>query len=104
MAEPPKSFYPTWKLLRPEERKMFLSGYLHGWQDARKVTDIVLSHTAENPGTAVSSLEKVREIFGIANEPVETLLDRINSFYEDSENQDAPLSVAVSAAGERLTE
>lgn len=97
-ADSNSSFYPTWKLLKPSERKLFLSGYLHGWRDSKRVTEIVKAHIEANPDQAVASLEKIRNLYGTADLPVEALVERLTRFYSDPENHDAPLSVAVSSA------
>ncbi len=96
-ADTPKSFYPTWKLMKPAEKKRFLAGYIHGWQDAKRVTDILVDHVESQPDDAVKSLEKVRDIYGIADIPVDELLRRVTTFYSEIENHDAPLSVAMSS-------
>ncbi|MCB0331467.1 MAG: hypothetical protein KDD70_17470 [Bdellovibrionales bacterium] len=92
------SFYPTWKILKPTERKLFVSGYLQGWRDSRRVIEIVKMHIEENPDKAVASLEKIRKLYGTADLPVDGLIEQLTKFYSDPENQDAPLSVAVSAS------
>ena len=97
-AQTNTSFYPTWKLLKPSERKLFVSGYLHGWRDSRRVTEILKAHVEKNPDSAVASLEKIRELYSTADVPIEELVERLTVFYTDPENHDAPLSVAVSAS------
>ncbi|MCI5066179.1 hypothetical protein MRY87_10680 [bacterium] len=97
-AETNTSFYPTWKLLKSNERKLFVSGYLQGWRDSKRVTEILKSHVKENPENAVASLEKVSQLYSTADIPIETLVERITAFYSDPENHGAPLSVAVSAS------
>lgn len=97
-ADSNASFYPIWNLLKPEERKMFVSGYLHGWRDSKRVTEILLTHVADKPDSAVSSLEKVRDIYKVSEVPVEQLLSRLTEFYMDPANHNASLSVAISSS------
>lgn len=92
------SFLPTWKLLSSQEKQHFVSGYIQGWNDARKVTDIALEYIKTNPTRAVESLESIRKLYDMSHLTPENLVEHIDKFYEDPKNHSSSLSVAVTAA------
>ncbi|NBW40030.1 hypothetical protein EBR25_03395 [bacterium] len=97
-ADNETSFYPIWKLLRQNEKRVFLSGYQKGIQDSRKVIQILREHIETNPESALTSLDRINQLYETADVPVESLLQELTVFYSEPENHNAPLSVAFSAA------
>lgn len=99
---PEASFSPTWKLLRNEAKQQFISGYLFGWRDAKKVTDIAIEYVKENPANAVNGLEKVRGIYDMEGLAAESMVRELDKFFSESEGKDATLSQAVTAVRMRM--
>ncbi|MBN8548722.1 MAG: hypothetical protein J0M12_05365 [Deltaproteobacteria bacterium] len=103
MAEDEKaSFLPTWKLLNPQEKQQFMAGYLYGWRDAAKVTDIAISYIKENPQKAVEGLESVRALYDVSRFNSSAIAHEVDTFFQDSDNHDASLTAAISFAKARL--
>ncbi|MCO6429699.1 MAG: hypothetical protein J5J00_02480 [Deltaproteobacteria bacterium] len=92
------SFLPTWKLLNNQEKQQFISGYIRGWQDAQKVTEVATGFIKENPEKAVESLESINRLYDVSLLKPEPLVREIDRFYQESENRNASLSAAVTAA------
>src|SRR5262245_7133347 len=61
------SFLPIWKLLSPAEKQQFVAGYVQGWADAARVTDIAIDYVREHPQEAISGLEHIRALYRIQN-------------------------------------
>jgi len=101
-AGPEASFAPTWKLLRAEAKQQFVSGYLFGWRDAAKVTDLAIDYVKQNPAGAVSGLERVREIYDMEGLTSESVVRELDKFFSESEGKDATLSQAITAAKTRM--
>jgi hypothetical protein len=95
-------FYPTWKLLNASDKAQFMAGYLHGWADARNVTNIAIDFIKDNPGKAVNSLEDIRKLYDVSSLKPEALVEEVDSFYNKPGNKAASLSVAVTAAKQHL--
>lgn len=96
--EPPPAFYPTWKLLSFAEKQQFVAGYIYGWRDAARVTDVVISYVKDNPGKAIEGLEQVKGLYDLGDLKPAILAQAIDTFFEDPDNKSAGLSQAVSAA------
>lgn len=94
----PHPFYPTWKLLSPAEKQQFVAGYIQGWKDAERVTDVAISYVKENPGKAVDGLERIRSLYDLGDLRPALLASAIDEFYRDPDNLNGGLSQAVSAA------
>ena len=94
-------FVSTWRLLKHEQKDQFVAGYLHGWQDAAKVTDIAIQFVEENPEKAVEGLVKIKQLYKIKGVKAAELVKEIDDFYSDPANAGAPLSMAVTAARNR---
>jgi hypothetical protein len=92
------SFLPVWKLLTLNEKQQFISGYLQGWRDAALVTDIAINYVKKNPERAIASLEGIKVLYRLKNSSSSQIVEAIDEFYADPENQNAPLSRAVTAA------
>jgi len=99
---PEASFLPTWKLLRAEAKQQFISGYLFGWRDAKKVTDVAIDYVRENPANAVSGLERIRGIYDMEGLTAESVVRELDRYFSDSEGKDATLSQAVTAVRMRM--
>lgn len=95
-------FYPTWKLLSNEEKQHFIAGYLQGWSDARRVTDIAINYIKENPQKAVEGLEGIKKIYDLTALGPEAVVREVDSFYNEHSNQNASLSAAITAAKSTL--
>lgn len=96
------AFLPTWKLLNPQEKQQFMAGYLYGWRDASKVTDIALNYVRENPDKAVEGLESIRALYDVSKLNSGGVVREIDGFFQDSDNHDATLMAAISYAKARL--
>jgi len=92
------AFYPTWKLLSPAEKQQFVAGYIYGWRDAARVTDVVITYVKDNPGKAIEGLEQVKDLYDLGDLKPGILAQAIDAFFEDPDNKGAGLSQAVSAA------
>lgn len=99
---PEASFSPTWKLLRNEAKQQFISGYLFGWRDAKKVTEIAIEYVKENPGNAVNGLERVRGIYDMEGLTADSVVRELDKFFAESDGKDATLSQAVTAVRMRM--
>jgi hypothetical protein len=99
---PEASFSPTWKLLRNDAKQQFISGYLFGWRDAKKVTDIAIEYVKENPGNAVTGLERVRGIYDMEGLTAESVVRELDKFFTEWDGKDATLSQAVTAVRMRM--
>ncbi|MBX7145621.1 MAG: hypothetical protein K1X79_14310 [Oligoflexia bacterium] len=97
-----ESFLPIWKLLNNQEKQQFISGYLHGWQDAAKVTDIAIGYVRENPQKAVEGLQSIRSVYEVGDLRPADIAQQIERFFADSSNKDASLSKAISFARAQL--
>ena len=91
-------FQTTWKLLNRDQKEYFISGYIHGWQDAAKVTDIAIEFVEQNPEKAVEGLQRIKQLYKIRGFKTDELVKAIDEFYNDPTNSQAPLSMAVTAA------
>lgn len=96
------AFLPTWKLLNPQEKQQFMAGYLYGWRDAAKVTDIAISYVKENPQKAVEGLESIRALYDVSRFNSSAIAHEVDGFFQDSDNRDASLTAAISFAKSRL--
>jgi len=92
------SFLPTWKLLNSESKQQFISGYIQGWRDAQRVTEIATSYVKENPSKALDGLQKIQSLYDLGGIKPETMVKAIDAFYSSTENRRATLSQAVNAA------
>ena len=92
------SFFPVWRLLSSDEKRQFVAGYLKGWQDAATVTDIVITYIREHPENTIDGLQRIRQIYDLNNLKPDIAATAIDEFYANPENQNAALSVAVTAA------
>ena len=96
------SFSPTWRLLQGQEKQQFVAGYIQGWRDAAKVTDIAISYVRSNPDRAIEGLEGVRALYNLSGMKPAQLVQEIDAFYSDPENGASPLSAAITAARRRV--
>jgi hypothetical protein len=101
-AHPDTSFLPSWKLMNSQEKQHFIAGYVQGWRDAGKVTDITISYVRDNPGEALSGMEKMKSLYDLAGYKPELLVKAIDVFYLEPSNNRASLSSAVNAAKNAL--
>jgi len=95
-------FLATWKLLAPQQRIDFMAGYLQGWHDASRVIDIAIDFVRDNPNQAVTSLERLRALYDLSNLKPDQMVREIDRFYNEPENRDATLSLAVSNARNQI--
>jgi hypothetical protein len=92
------SFLPVWKLMTREQKQEFIAGYVWGWRDAAKVTEIAISYIKENPREAIEGLERVKALYDLSELKPGLLVEALDRFYANPENRNASLSRAVSAA------
>lgn len=96
------AFLPVWKLMSGQEKLQFIAGYIQGWKDAAKVTDIAIDYVKSNPTEAVDGLERIRRLYGLSGVRPSQIVDEVDDFYSDPDNMNSPLSVAVTAAKNRV--
>lgn len=96
------SFLPTWKLLRNEGKQQFIAGYLFGWRDAKKVTDIAIEYVKDNPSDALNGLERIRGLYDMEGLTSESVVRELDDYFSKSEGKDATLSQAITAVRTRL--
>ncbi len=92
------AFLPTWRLLANEQKQQFIAGYLQGFSDAAKLTNIAIGFIDENPGKARETLEQLQRIYDSSGLTPSEIVEYVDKFYSDPDNKAAGLSVAVSAA------
>jgi hypothetical protein len=95
---PGKAIYPVWRLLTRDQKMQFVAGYVQGWKDASKVTDIAIGFVRENPTEAVSGLERLKSLYDLSDVSPSLITTRLDTFFAKTENQSASLSYAISAA------
>lgn len=96
------SFLPTWKLLTTDQKQQFIAGYIQGWKDAARVTDIAIGYVRTNPERAIEGLEGIRQLYDLSGVKPIQLAHEIDAFYSDPENNGAALSKAITAARRRI--
>lgn len=96
-ADSETPFLPTWKHLNSEQKRQFIAGYVFGWNDARKVTDIAIEYIRSNPKKAVESLESIKSLYDLGEIDPATAALQLDNFFAEPENSGASLSVAISA-------
>jgi hypothetical protein len=97
------SFLPTWKLFRTNESKQqFVAGYLSGFRDAARVTDVAIAYAKEHPNDTVSGLERIKGIYAMEGLTAETMVRELDAFFAEPEGKEATLSQAIVAARRRL--
>jgi hypothetical protein len=101
-SAPEPSFSPTWKLLRNDAKQQFIAGYLFGWRDAKRVTEVAIEYVRENPSEAVRGLERIRGLYNMEGITAESMVRELDTFFSESEGKDATLSQAITAARMRL--
>ena len=93
-----QAIYPVWKLLTREQKMQFVAGYVQGWKDASKVTDIAIGFVRDNPNEAVSGLEKLKSLYDLSDVSPSLITTQLDGFFARTENQSASLSLAISTA------
>ena len=97
------SFLPMWKLFRTNESKQqFVAGYLSGFRDAGRVTDVAIAYAKDNPANAISGLERIKDIYAMEGLTSESMVRALDEFFAEPEGKDATLSQAIIAARGRL--
>lgn len=96
------AFLPTWKLLKNEAKQHFVAGYLFGWRDAEKVTDIAIDYVKENPQGAIEGLERLRGIYDMQGLTADSMVRELDAYFSESSSKDATLSQAITAVRGRL--
>jgi len=76
----------------------FVAGYVQGWKDASKVTDIAIGFVRDNPNEAVSGLEKLKSLYDLSDVSPSLITTQLDGFFARTENQSASLSLAISTA------
>lgn len=98
-SEPPAvdNFSVTWKHLTDEQRSQIVTGYLFGWRDAARITDIAIDYIKNNPAKAVEGLERIKALYDFSGLQPDVVVKRLNRFYEQPDNRGKPLSAALSS-------
>jgi hypothetical protein len=97
------SFLPMWKLFRTNESKQqFVAGYLSGFRDAARVTDVAIAYGKDNPANVMSGLERIKDIYAMEGLTAESMVRALDEFFAEPEGKDATLSQAILAARSRL--
>ena len=91
---PEASFSPTWKLLRNDAKQQFVAGYLFGWRDAKRVTDIAIDY--------VKGLERIRGIYDMEGLTAESVVRELDTYFAQAEGKEATFSQAITAVRTRL--
>jgi hypothetical protein len=99
---PEASFSPTWKLLRNDAKQQFVAGYLFGWRDAKRVTDIAIDYVKEKPTEAVKGLERIRGIYDMEGLTAESVVRELDTYFAQAEGKEATFSQAITAVRTRL--
>jgi hypothetical protein len=81
--------------MKNDERRYFVAGYIYGWKDAGKVMEIAQDYVRENPGNAVTGLEKIRSVYDLSSVRVDDAIRDLNAFFADPSNRDATFSQAI---------
>lgn len=95
-------FLAVWQLMSSEQKQQFIAGYLQGWRDAGKVTDIAIDYVREHPDKAVDGLEKIRALYDLHELSPSEVIPLIDAFFKHPGNQNATFSSAVTAARQAL--
>jgi hypothetical protein len=95
--EPPASFLPSWRLLSPSQKQDFVAGYMLGWSDAAKVTDVVIGYVKDHPHESISGLQRIKQIYDFGGISPAEAVSGLDRFYARPENREAPFSQAISA-------
>ena len=99
---PEAGFSPTWKLLRNDAKQQFVAGYLFGWRDAKRVTDIAIDYVKEKPTEAVKGLERIRGIYDMEGLTAESVVRELDTYFGQAEGKEATFSQAITAVRTRL--
>jgi len=97
----PNAFLPSWKLLNSQQKQYFMSGYLKGFRDASKVTEIALEYLKQNPQSALQGLTELKNVYDLSELSALELSRQVDVFFADPLNRDKSLSQAVSASKQR---
>jgi hypothetical protein len=95
-------FLAVWRLMSNEQKQQFIAGYVQGWRDAGKVTDIAIQYVRDHPDKAIDGLEKVRALYDLHELSPGDVIPLIDAYYKHPENQNATFSSAVTAARQAL--
>lgn len=101
-ADSESPFLPTWRLLNAEQKQQFIAGYLFGWNDAARITEIVASFVKENPDQAQQGLERLKSVYDLRELKPTAIAREVDRFYADPSNGNAGLSLAVTFARSKL--
>lgn len=92
-----EGFASTWKLLTSIQKEQFVAGYLQGYRDASKVTEVTLEYVKENPQRAVDGLETLKRVYFVEGVRPAALVSSLDQFFSAPENQSSSFSQAVNA-------
>lgn len=95
-------FLPTWKLLRGDSKQQFVAGYLFGWRDAARVTDVAIEYVQQNPNNAVQSLEKIKGLYDMNDLTADMVVRELDRYFSENDSKDATLPQAITAVRMRL--
>lgn len=97
-ADDESSFYPSWKLMSRSEKRQFVAGYLMGFQDARVLGEVAVEYVKRNPSSAEGALVDLLAHYRLTGLGPESLVPKIDEFYNDTKNHTKGLRVAIGQA------
>ena len=89
------SFGATWKLLNQTQKEQFIAGYLQGFRDASKVTELTINYLEENPNKVDEGLRTLKALYNVEGSRPSAIVPRLDEYFRD--NSQASLSQALSA-------
>lgn len=89
------SFGSTWKLLNQVQKEQFIAGYLQGFRDASKITDLTIKYLEENPNNVQQGLKTLQSLYDVEGARPSIIVPRLDEYFKD--NSQASLSQALSA-------
>lgn len=95
-------FLPTWKNLKPNEKQLYIAGYLNGLRDTEEVVSIAAEYVEKNPALVAQTLKKVQQLCSVSDVGAGALVPEIDAYYSKLENQSAALSLALSSAQQKI--
>ncbi|MCB0338874.1 MAG: hypothetical protein KDD53_04680 [Bdellovibrionales bacterium] len=102
VPEGSQGFAATWSLLKADQKRQFIAGYIFGWREAAVITDVVADYIRKNPDSAVHSLEKIKSMYDLGDVNPFILSNELDAFFSDPDNSNATLAMAVNSARQRV--
>ena len=98
LSQSDEPFEPVWHLLNREQKQQFIAAYLHGMRDAATLTSVLEGFLKENPNAGEASVQKLSSLYrAIGTGDAGDLTKKLDRFFNNPNNAQAPLSRAVTA-------